>query len=143
MSAPTWVTFFMVVDPSRGSGADGSSAARRVRSIVRGCPFAIELIDGQLAARALAARGVQMRVDGHAERRQSLAEQEQIDVGMGREGLEHAARVDIDVGHRAAELHARGLADVLDERIDGVLEEVVMKVPHAVGARCVGGQPPL
>ena len=111
----------MVVDPSeKRSFAGGSVAARGWWS--------------------MGAVGVHVGIDRDAERRQSGAQQKEVDAPLGREGLEDAAALGVDVEHGAAEFDAGAAPHVTHERFEGMLEQVVVKIPHAIAAGGIGGE---
>jgi hypothetical protein len=71
-----------------------------------------------------------MVVDGYAEAGETLPEHEQVDRGMGAEGLEHRAVVRVDVGDCSLEQNTGLATDVGTERGEGVLEQEPVKLLH-------------
>jgi hypothetical protein len=83
---------------------------------------------------------MQMNIDGNAEPRQPLAKEEEFDVSPRRERFHHAAGIGVDVSQPAGEPHARGLTDMVAQRVEGGLEKGAVMLPQSSAIRLVAGQ---
>ena len=87
--------------------------------------------------------GLQMRVHRNSQSRQAPSQQKEVDLRTRRQRLEDAAGRRIDMGERAAEGNARAAAHVLEQRVNRVVEDLAVKLPHASHALVIVGQLPL